>query len=152
LHYFHKSLAAGKSGEVALQKLAAKNGVVLTATDGRKGDLTDADGNIWEVKCDSYDMNSTANLFIEWWSDLDKLKPGGPLQARLHGCKYFVYYFSKNNTAFVYDLEQLCNTLEAPGFALGKPVYVKNIRWITVGYKVNRALLTPIAVWSKNEL
>ncbi len=130
--------------EEKFRKLAAAGNWPLTRTDGKKGDFLTAQNELVELKSDKYDINSTSNLFIEWWSDIDKLKPGGPLQAKLHGAKYFVYFFVQNNTAFVYNTDQLCKRLLE--IDLGKPVEIRNVRWVTVGYKINRALLQPLFV------
>lgn len=149
MHYFHKSLKAGKAGEIKFAKLAAENDWQLTATDGKSGDFLTTQGEKVEVKSDTYDHDATGNFFIEWWSDLDKLKPGGPLQAQLHGCKFFVYYFSKNNIAYVFDVDQLCKQLQS--IDLGRPIYIQNIKWRTSGYKVPRHLLTHIRVLKAKE-
>lgn len=146
MHFFHKSLAIGKAGEAIILKLAADNGFILTATDGRSGDAVDQHGDKFEFKTDSYDMHATGNLFLEWYSNVDKGTPGGPMQALLHDCRYFVYYFSKNKVAFVYDTKDLCDQLQK--IDLGKPIYIKNIKWQTLGYKVPRAKLKELMIWS----
>lgn len=139
MHHFGKSLRAGQAGEAAFIKLAAKHDIVLTATDGRSGDALDADGNKWEIKSDSYDADKTANFFIERYSNVAKLTNGGPWQAAEHNCKYFVYYFTANNLAYVFETDVLLQTLEE--IDMGKPVEVKNVRHCTIGYKVPRILL-----------
>lgn len=139
MHNFKNSLAIGKAGEATFIALAAAVGIDLVGTDGRKGDTIGPGGHKWEIKTDSYDMLKTGNFFIETWSDLDNLKPGGPTQALLHDCKYFAYYFSLNKQAFVFDTADLC--LQLQNVPLGRPRYIKNARWTTVGYAVPRSLL-----------
>lgn len=139
-HYFHKSLQVGKSGEAAFLKLFPH----LVPTDGRSGDFIDEHGHKWEVKSDQYDHNRTQNFFIEVFSSIEKGTPGGPGQALLHGCKYFVYYFQKNNIAYVFDTQDLVEQLK--NIDMGTPIEIRNIRWTTVGHKVPRRLLTPLKI------
>ncbi len=141
MHYFSKSLKAGKAGEKAFQELAESCGIILTQTSGRKGDFTDETGAIWEVKSDSYDMQKTENFFIERYSNASKGTPGGPYQAQEHGCKYFVYFFPLNNIAYVFEtVDLLAQLLVTP---LGNPVDIRNVGHTTIGFKVPRVSLLP---------
>jgi hypothetical protein len=141
---FKRDLAAGQAGEKAFIALAATHGIALTQTDGKSGDLLDADGNKWEIKADRYDHDATGNFFIELYSDYAKLKLGGPKQAQAHGCKYFVYYFSTNNIAYIFGTDDLVLQVEAYMKVHNpKPVEIRNVRWVTLGVKVARASLKP---------
>ena len=144
MHYFHKSLQNGKKGELQFLELAKSCNWLLTQTDGRAGDFVTQSGEKVELKTDSYDHDSTGNLFIEFYSDIDKGKLGGPAQAQMHGCKYFVYFFSKNKIAYVFDVDDLCKQLLT--IDLGKPKDIRNVRWTTRGYAVPRTLLKHVRV------
>lgn len=143
VHNFKKSLEKGKQGELKLLRLWPE----LSRTDGRSGDYLLPSGAKCEVKSDFYDHHQTSNFFIEFWSDFEKQKPGGPTQALLHGCQYFIYYFVLNDIAYVFDLNDLCKQLL--GTDLGQPVRVENRGWTTIGYKVPRSALKPIFVLTK---
>lgn len=144
---FAKDLAAGQAGERAFIKLAAASGLHLTQTDGRSGDLLDSDGNKWEVKADRYDHDATGNFFIELYSDYAKLKVGGPAQALANNCKYFVYYFSTNDIAYIFLTEDLVKQVEEFIKTKNpKMTEVRNVRWITLGLKIPRSVLNPHAV------
>lgn len=133
---FKKSLAAGQSGE-ELFDLADSD---FTRTDGYKGDfINKKTGAKLELKTDSYDINRTPNVFMERWSDKAKEKPGGPWQAKEHGCSIYAYYFLKNGIVFYYDIDRLINILESKKRC---QVWIRNRAWITSGYKVKREELT----------
>lgn len=142
-HNFKASLEKGKQGEIKLMKLWPE----LQRTDGRSGDYILPSGTKVEIKSDFYDHDATKNFFIETWSDVDKKKPGGPTQALLHGCKYFVYYFITHDIAYIFDTEDLAQQLLATD--LGTPCIIQNKTWATVGYKVPRAALKPIFILTK---
>lgn len=144
---FKNDLQAGLAGQKAFKQLFA----ALVETDGRQGDFVAPDGCKIELKTDSYDMQKTANFFIEQYSSLEVLSPGGPWQAQKHDCEYFVYYYGNNSTGFIWRTEALIEQLEAIIGQL-KPTEVRNKRWTTLGYKVPRALLKPLASFNKQEL
>jgi hypothetical protein len=140
---FHADLARGHKGEAAF--LARFPG--LMATDGKKGDLVAPDGSKIELKTDYYPMSKTVNYFIERFSSLETLSPGGPWQASKHGCDYFVYYYTVDKQGFVFKVADLVAQMEVLEKTL-TPVEVKNVRWTTLGYKVPRKLLIPYAVFN----
>lgn len=142
---FKLDLAKGQAAEQAFIKLAAKHDIKLTQTDGRKHDLIDQHGLKWEVKGDQYDHSATSNFFIEFYSDIDRGKLGGPAQALLNDCKYFVYFFALNGIAYVFDTKSLVEQLKSVD--LGKPVQIQNSRWTTVGYKIARSKLKEEFIW-----
>lgn len=138
MHNFKESLAKGKAGEALfllhmpwLQKLG-----------GRQSDFMDSrDGSLWELKCDSYDITRTSNMFIEFYSDITKQKPGGPTQALAHGSKFWAYYFIKNATCFIFQTKDLVEALPSLIKDL-EPKYINNRGWTTMGYAVPRARLS----------
>lgn len=140
LRNFKADLERGLQGQIAFMRLFAN----LTASDGKRGDLTCPDGHKIELKTDSYDANKTANFFIERYSSIERGSPGGPWQAAQHGCKYFVYYFSLNQRGYVFAVDDLLKQLTAVESKL-TPVNIRNKSWTTVGYKVPRSSLQPIA-------
>lgn len=142
---FHADLAVGQAGERELIALAAKHNVVLTQTDGRKGDLLDVDGNLWEVKSDGYDHDRTVNFFLEIMSDVDKGKLGGPAQALMNNCKYYAYFFVKNRIAYIFDTADLIEQMKRVN--LGQQKQIRNVRWTTIGYATPRSLFKPLFVW-----
>lgn len=136
MHIFGKSLAVGKRGEALL--LAAWP-ELIPIPGGRKGDFT-LDGVKVELKTDSYKLDKTENFFIERWSDVDKKKPGGPWQSKEHEAVIFVYFYSSDMVAYIFNTVKLVKALE--GIIKGlKPVNIPNIAWTTVGYKVPREAL-----------
>jgi hypothetical protein len=139
---FQADLKRGQQGEQDFLKLFTK----LAGTDGRKGDIVAPDGKI-ELKTDFYPMTQTPNFFIERYSSVEVLSPGGPYQAQKHGCKYFVYYYTTAGYGYVFETDDLVRQLEKLESSL-KPVEVRNKKWTTIGYKVPRELLKPIAVFN----
>lgn len=141
---FQADLKRGQQGEQDFLRLFTK----LTGTDGRKGDIVAPDGKI-ELKTDFYSMAQTPNFFIERYSSIEVMSPGGPWQAKAHGCKYFVYYYAGDKQGYIFLVEDLLQQLEAlEAAARLKPVEVRNKKWTTVGYKVPRSLLTPVATFN----
>lgn len=144
---FHKDLQAGKLGETAFANLF----IGLRSTDGRKGDFTTPDGAVVELKTDMYSMQKTGNFFMERFSSIEVGSPGGPWQAAAHGCEYFVYWYAADQVGFVWRTADLVKQLDAIIGTL-KPVEVRNKRWTTVGFKVPRTMLAPLATFNAKEL
>ncbi len=141
--HFHKDLARGKAGELAVQKLWPE----LIPTDGRSGDFVLPNGDKVEVKSDSYNHDVTPNFFIELVSNVEKGKSGGPAQAAEHGCKYYCYYYSSHNIAYIFEVADLIKQVEDYVRMFNpKPVEVRNIRWTTIGLKVSRRALKPLRI------
>ncbi len=142
MHDFKSSLDKGAAGEVIFAEVSG-----LLRLDGRKHDFVDKEtGETYELKTDSYDMAKTKNFFIETWSDAERRKEGGPRQALRNGSCYWVYFFVKNRTYFIFETAALCKTLEQlyKKHAF-KEVSIPNKSWTTVGLLVPRELLTTIA-------
>jgi hypothetical protein len=126
----------------------------LTRLDGRKHDLIDeATGETYELKTDSYDMSKTPNFFIEYYSDLERAKRGGPWQALANNTKYFVYMYPTNNTFFIFETEKLVAMLEHIVQDM-MMIRIPNRTWTTCGFKVPRECLVEYAkiyTWENNE-
>jgi hypothetical protein len=143
---FQKDLQAGLLGQKAFAKLFTH----LVETDGKSGDFTTPDGAKVEVKTDMYAMTKTANFFMERFSSVEVGSPGGPWQALKHECEYFVYWYAADSTGFVWRTADLVKQLDVIIGQL-KPVEVRNRRWTTVGFKVPRAALIPLATFNNKE-
>lgn len=106
---FYADLRAGQESE---RKFLEKYGQYLDALDGKQGDFIIKGTNLKiEFKCDSYDHDRWANFVMEHFRSGNKV--GGPAQALEHGCRYFVYYFSKNDLMYMFDTYQLCRRIKA---------------------------------------
>lgn len=133
---FANDLKRGQAGEHQFLTIFK----ALIGTDGRKGDIVTPDGNKIELKTDFYPMHKTKNFFIERYSSLEVHSPGGPWQAKQHGCKWFVYYYTADKTGFIFETDNLLTQLDKLESNL-TPVHIKNRKWTTIGYKVDRSLL-----------
>lgn len=140
---FKKDLEAGQAGELAVQKLWPE----LELLHGKGADARLPNGELVEIKCDSYGHDKTANFFIEHVGDIDSGKLGGPWKAKADGCKWFVYYFSNPGIAYVFETETLLKDVDAYILQYNpKPVEIKNKRWTTLGYKMARSHFSPALV------
>jgi hypothetical protein len=146
---FQKDLKRGQASEAHFLTLFTG----LKGTDGRKGDLLAPNGTKIELKTDFYDIKKTANYFMERYSSVETGSPGGPWQAQANNCTYFVYYYSISQTGFIFTTNELIAQLEPLEQQKRiKAAEVRNIRWTTVGYKVPRYLLEPIAEFNADSL
>lgn len=137
MHDFKSSLAKGVAGEMLLTQYMPE----LIRLAGRKADFAHATtGELYELKTDSYNMNKTANFFIEIYSDIERGKLGGPAQALEHGSKYWMYLFTQNKILFIFDTKALCGWLidNAKDYAT---IEIPNKGWTTGGIKVPREAL-----------
>lgn len=134
---FAAQLRQGKKGEAFVERHwphPIRRHEVL-----RGPDYVDSTGAIIEVKSDSYDMDKTANFFMERFSDGAKQTPGGPWQAMQKGVTCFVYLFLQNRTWFRFDdVPALCGRLEGLVLPL---VGIPNRGYTTMGMKVPRESL-----------
>lgn len=138
---FAEQNKVGKKGEQFVKKHWP---VPLRKLEGKGPDFLDLDGNLLEVKTDSYDMEKSVNFFVEKYSDLNKRKPGGPWQAIEKGSTVFIYLFITNKTWYVFkDIPALVAKLEVLTEKMGM-VYIKNRAWTTAGYKIKRASLADL--------
>lgn len=142
VHNFKASLAKGALGE----ELFLKMHPTATRTDGRKSDFILADGTKLELKTDSYSMDSTPNFFIELYSDVDRAKPGGPVQALSHGSTRWAYLYIQDKTMFVFDTQELIERIEVLlKTGLYKKRSIPNRSWTTVGVLIPRAAIQDLA-------
>lgn len=135
---FQEQLKAGSRGEELFLEYYPEK---LDIWPGRDGDFITSDGVKIELKSDTYNMDKTANFFIERYSDFEKKSPGSIWQAEGHGCTRFVYYFVRHNTWFeCRDLPGLMQFIETnyghKGFIL-----IKNKGWRTAGWAIPREAL-----------
>lgn len=140
---FKVDLAKGQAGELLLLEMWPE----LVRLSGRHADYIAPDYTGLELKSDSYSMAKTANMFIERWSDVKAKKPGGPWQAFGRGSGYFAYMYMPDKTCFLFRTHELIAFLE-PLIAdkTLQSAVVRNIAWITLGYKVPRILVEHLVV------
>lgn len=148
-HQFHKSLKIGKDAETLWLSLMAEKHPEyrIVQTDGRNHDFTIESpfGPFTvELKSDSYDMEKTANVFMERYSNWDKRSPGGPWQAAAKGIDLYTYWFVKNKIMLTFSVNKLILALEAMQLDERKLIPIVNRGFITKGYKIERAQLADI--------
>lgn len=138
---FAIDLSVGRIGELAF--IHACQGSV-EPLDGREGDCKVKGSNVkLEIKTDSYDMNKTPNLFIEKYRSAQRA--GGPWQALEHGCKYYVYCFSKNAQIFVFETKKLVERMELLHDSKNLTLTsVGNGSYTTRGLKIHRDWVTDL--------
>lgn len=96
-----------------------------------------------EIKTESRTLEQTPNFFIERYSDIDKLKPGGPWQSI--NTNYFIYYFINDKTFFWFKSKELCSFLDI-WIETQKPIYIKNRTYTSVGFKVPRDIVSHLLI------
>lgn len=134
MNKFKKDLERGDVGE-ALFLAANPN---LVKLPGFKSDFVDiVTGEKYELKTDYHKMETTKNFFIEIWSDLERLKPGGPRQALIHGSKYLCYMFIADKIYFKMDVQYLVDYL-AEFEDKYRKIEVQNDTWTTEGILIPR--------------
>lgn len=133
---FKTDLSRGHAGEALFGTWYPE----LERLDGRQADFRcPKTGDTYEIKTDSY---TTQNFFMERWSDKERGKAGGAWQSAEKGVKYYVYLYPKLGLMYIFTVQELLQQLE-PLLPSLRPVNVRNSSWNTVGYLVNRSLLTP---------
>lgn len=142
-HNFAKSKLIGQKGEELFMKLYP---VPLEHLDGRKGDFrVVSTGELLELKSDSYDIAKTANFFMERFSNFDRKTDGGPWQSLEHGADLWVYWYTTNLRAFVFNTKELVEFLDENLHKYQERL-VQNERHTTVGYKVPRSELAHLYI------
>ena len=144
MHYFGKSLKAGKVGENVLRVYFTD----VVQLDGRESDfvLKDSVHRI-ELKTDYYDEYRTPNFFMERYSNIESQSPGGPWQALEKGSDYFCYLFIRNLSLYVFDTAALVTRLNyLVDESAVRCATIPNIKWDTFGYLVKRSLLEPLGI------
>lgn len=144
---FNADLARGRIGELSL--LHATNGTLLP-TDGKEGDfIVKGTRTKIELKSDNYDMDLTLNFFFEKFRSGNR--PGGPWQSLEHGCKYFLYCFTKNAVVFCFETKALVERLELLHDSKNLTLTsVGNRGYTTRGLKVNRDLVADLMIELKD--
>lgn len=135
---FRKDLARGRKGEQLLLQLWPG----LISLGGKGADLQLPNGEKVELKSDYYSMQQTSNFFIEIYGNLAKSTPGGVTKALKDGCKWFVYLYVQDATAYVFDCAELqCAVQKMPQTIR----YVENRNYITMGILIKRDALIHLA-------
>lgn len=91
-----------------------------------------------ELKTDTYDIEKTVNFFIEFYSDINRRKVGGPFRALTDHVDEFWYLFIVNRHLFQFnDIPKLIvRIIEIAN--LSKLCYIGNRGWMTMGWKLPR--------------
>ena len=76
---FNTQLSTGNIGEDHFKQLYSNLNPVKS--EDLKYDFKLSNGSTVELKTDTYDMEDTPNFFMEYYSDMKKLKIGGPWRA-----------------------------------------------------------------------
>lgn len=138
---FKKDLKKGQASEHDFLMKYQKH---LTHTDGRRGDFEiNKTGEVLELKTDYYDPEATPNFFIELYSY--KEEPGGPFQSKLHGAKYYAYWYPNGDQLFLFNVDQLVKRMKKIMPNLDKK-FIKNKSYTTTGYLVERELLLDLCL------
>lgn len=144
---FKESLKMGDIGQTLYYQ--AHEGK-LEKTDGFKSDFILLEtGEGIELKTDYWSMSETTNFFMERYSNMNKMSPGGPWQAKNSGSTIFVYFYVRDLTFYTFKTDNLIEALEKVIPTL-KPTDIQNKTYVTRGYRVPRSMLEDIAI--KNEL
>jgi hypothetical protein len=140
---FRQQLRVGDNGEADFVKYY-KNLAPKKSTN-RKIDFYLGDGTTVELKTDSYDMNKTANFFMELYSDMETGAIGGPWRALRDELDFFVYYFPRNQTFFWFTTGLLVARID---LLISQHKYtlrtIRNKDWSGQGYTIPRELLEEV--------
>lgn len=112
-------------------------------------DFLNKNGDIVELKTDSYDPNMTKNFFIERYSSDVKKNDGGLWQSFKNGSKYFLYFFPKGNIIYFFKTENMLNeTIEYLKTNTPTEIKIPNKGYNTIGYKIPRHIYKPMCIIS----
>ena len=103
---FKADLKRGKDAELLFLEKFPK----LEKLSGYTGDFKLQNGQVLELKTDFYSPLKWPNVIMERFSYAEK--PGGPWQAKDHGCSIFAYWFVNFDVLLLYPVDDLCSTLE----------------------------------------
>jgi hypothetical protein len=132
---FQEQLEVGNRGETLFARQYALLNPIKT--QDRKFDFVLNDGKLVEVKTDTYSMSRTENFFMEYFSNIDDAKLGGPWRAANDNVDYFVYFFLPQKTFFWFDSKKLVSYLDKM-LETYTPMRILNKGWTTLGYLVPR--------------
>lgn len=119
----------------------------------RKIDFFLNNGKTVELKTDSYDMDKTPNMFMEYETVTSKKTIlGGPWRSKEHEVDFFVYYYMKNKVFFWFEPIDLCKTLDKYiKSEKVKPIAIQNRSstndgkgFKSFGYKIPREALVKV--------
>lgn len=137
-HIFSKSLKVGKRGEDTFYQMFKDS---LIRLDGLESDFITKNNKTIELKTDFYNPKETPNFFLERWSR--NSVDGGPWQALKKGSFYYIYFFIATKEIYIFETKELVDELNV----LCKDSYlipVRNVGFVTLGYKVARESLAHI--------
>jgi hypothetical protein len=101
---FYKDLLRGQEAEANFKE---KYGALLEALDGREGDFAIQGTKLkLELKSDFWSHDKWPNFICEVYRS--GKKPGGSFQALEHGCRYFCYWFPKDDRLYMFDTYRFC--------------------------------------------
>ncbi len=138
---FKSQMKVGNSGESDFKQYYAEL-EPLKSVEDLKYDFTLKNGKTIELKCDTYPMEKTPNFFMEYYSDVNKEKIGGPWRAAKDNIDYFCYYFNKNKVFYWFNPNELVSFLDTY-IELNQPnyKYIGNRGWVTNGIAIDRDIV-----------
>lgn len=143
MYDFHTKVDFGKLGTDFLVSCWP----TLETRSGLEEDLIiPEDGARLEVKTDDKG-DTSGNFFIERFADPDETKPGGPWQAREHGCDDYLYLFWTSKVLYWFAVEDLIKAFESRRRELWKyrrrtgDSFNEGRTWFVWGYAVPKWLL-----------
>lgn len=138
---FGTQLKVGNKGEESFLEAYPS----LKRLGGRKGDFELPDGQILELKTDSYDPIKTPNFFMERFGNIEKKTPGGPWKAARDGASLFVYSYSKTGQCHWFNTDQLIKFLEEKAEIFESRI-ISNKTWAALGYLVPRSSIKSLEI------
>lgn len=140
---FNKEFSKGLKGEdIFIQCYKDKN---ARKSDTRDYDLLIKKDTKIELKTDYRSMESTPNIFIERWSDMDAKKPGGPYQSYEKGVFIFIYFFIIDMTFIWFKTLDLKNFIDKNKNTLYSRK-IRNMNYNGFGYLVPRDKIQDIII------
>jgi hypothetical protein len=138
---FKSQLAIGKVGEENFAKAYPK----ATRTDGRKGDFLTPNGDLVELKVDSYSPDRSLNFFMERYGNIERKSAGGPWQAFEGQVRYFVYAYASESKYYWFETIMLVQFLNEHINCFSS-MHVKNTSWTGQGLLVPRTAVTHLTI------
>lgn len=113
----------------------------LTKIEAHYADFKTKEGEVLELKTDTYPMSKTPNFYFERYSDMKKKSPGGIWQSMDKGVQVFCYFFKSDGVYFEFrDMPALKQCVE--DYIRDKSyVIIRNKGYSSQGYKIPRSLL-----------
>ncbi len=138
---FYKDLKRGMDAENDFHK---KYGELLDRLDGREGDFVIRGTKLKiEIKSDFWDHDKWPNFICEVYRS--GKKPGGSFQALEHGCRYFCYWFAKQDKLYMFDTYRFCRRVTMLAKKHHFPLEtISNGTYHTSYYRIPRSLFEDI--------